>query len=235
MSFWKATASVCVLAALTGCAVGPDFKQPAPPATPRITAQPLPGQTASAVTTGGTAQAFVSGGDVPADWWTLFNSPVLNRLVQDALAASPTLDAARAALKIANENAAVERAAFFPGLSAGFDATRQQTSQVLSPVLNGPAQTFNLFTPQLSLSYSPDLWGGVRRSVEIRRRPGAGAEICAACRASDPGQQCRGGRDPVRLAAGPDRGPAENHCRRRADPHHDAGPARTRRDQPDRV
>jgi NodT family efflux transporter outer membrane factor (OMF) lipoprotein len=166
MTLWKAAVSLCVLAALTGCAVGPDFKPPAPPATPRITAQPSPGQTASAVTTAGAAQAFVSGGDVPADWWTLFNSPVLNKLVRDALAASPTLDAARAALKIANENAAVERAAFFPGLSAGFDATRQQTSQTLSPVLSGPAQTFNLFTPQLALSYSPDIWGGVRRSVE---------------------------------------------------------------------
>jgi NodT family efflux transporter outer membrane factor (OMF) lipoprotein len=166
MNVWKMSVSGCVLAVLAGCAVGPDFHQPAPPTTPRITAQPLPAQTVSAATSAGAAQAFVVHGDVPADWWTLFNSPVLNRLVQDALAASPTLEAARAALKIADENAAVERAAFFPGLSAGFDATRQQTSQTLSPVLNSPVQTFNLFTPQLSLSYSPDLWGGVRRSVE---------------------------------------------------------------------
>jgi NodT family efflux transporter outer membrane factor (OMF) lipoprotein len=166
MTMWKATISFFALAALAGCAVGPDFEQPAAPAAGRITAQPLPAQTVSADTNGGTRQVFVGQGNVPADWWTLFDSPVLNRLVQDALAANSDLAAARAALRVANANAAAERAAFFPGLSAGFDTTRQQTSQTLSPVLSSPVQTFNLYTPQLSVSYVPDLFGGTRRSVE---------------------------------------------------------------------
>jgi NodT family efflux transporter outer membrane factor (OMF) lipoprotein len=166
MTVWKATVSVLALAALAGCAVGPDFEQPAAPAAGRITIQPLPAQTVSADTNGGTQQVFVGQGNVPADWWTLFDSPVLNRLVQDALAANSDLAAARAALRVANANSAAERAAFFPGLSAGFDTTRQQTSQTLSPVLSSPVQTFNLYTPQLSISYVPDLFGGTRRSVE---------------------------------------------------------------------
>ena len=166
MTLWKASVCLLALAALAGCAVGPDFKQPAAPVAGRITAQPLPPRTASAETGGGGQQEFVVQGAVPADWWTLFDSPVLNRLVRDALAANSDLAAARAALRVANANAAAERAALFPGLSAGFDATRQQTSQTLSPALSSPVQTFNLYTPQLSISYVPDLFGGTRRAVE---------------------------------------------------------------------
>jgi len=162
----KAAVSVLALCALWGCAVGPDFKQPDAPQAGRITNQPLPAQTASAAAIGGDSQAFVAQGTVPADWWTLFNSPVLNGLVRDALAANSDLAAARAALRVANQNAEAERAAFFPGLSAGFGATRQQTSGTLSQVLAGPAQTFNLYTPQLTISYVPDLFGGTRRTVE---------------------------------------------------------------------
>jgi NodT family efflux transporter outer membrane factor (OMF) lipoprotein len=166
MKHLKAAVSVFALFALVSCAVGPDFKQPAAPAGTRITNRPLPPQTASADTSGGGRQAFVAQGAVPADWWTLFNSPVLNGLVQDALTANSDLAAARAALAVANANAAAERAAFFPGLSAGFGASRQQTSQTLSPVLSAPIQTFNLYTPQLTISYVPDLFGGTRRTVE---------------------------------------------------------------------
>jgi NodT family efflux transporter outer membrane factor (OMF) lipoprotein len=162
----KTTVSLLALMLLAGCAVGPDFKQPAAPATGRLTNRPLPAEMAVANTTGGSRQVFVSLGTVPADWWTLFNSPVLNGLVREALAANSDLAAARAALAVANANAAAERAAFFPGLGAGFGTARQQSSRTLSPVLASPAQTFNLYTPQLTISYVPDLFGGTRRSVE---------------------------------------------------------------------
>ena len=157
----KTAVSILALSTLAGCAVGPDFKQPDAPVASRITNQPLPAETK-----GGNEQVFVAQGAVPADWWTLFNSPVLNGLVRDALVANSDLAAARAALRVANANAAVERAAFFPGLSAGFGATRQQSAGTLSPVLSGPAQTFNLYTPQLTVSYVPDLFGGTRRTAE---------------------------------------------------------------------
>ena len=106
------------------------------------------------------------GGDVPAEWWALFKSPVLDGLVREALRANPSLAAAQAALRVADANAAAERASFFPGLDAGFAASRQKSSNALSPVLASPAQTFNLFIPQLTVSYAPDLFGGVRRGVE---------------------------------------------------------------------
>jgi NodT family efflux transporter outer membrane factor (OMF) lipoprotein len=166
MTVARTALSLLTLAALAGCAVGPEFKQPAVPMTSRITNQALPAETVSADTNGGARQTFVGQGAVPADWWTLFNSPVLNGLVRDALAANSDLAAARAALRVADANAVAERAGFFPGLSAGFSAIREQSSQTLSPVLSGPTQTFNLYTPQLAISYVPDLFGGTRRTVE---------------------------------------------------------------------
>jgi NodT family efflux transporter outer membrane factor (OMF) lipoprotein len=96
----------------------------------------------------------------------LFQNPVLDILVQDALLANPDLAAARAALKAARADAAGQRAAFFPAFGAAFDATRQKTSDALSPVLASPASTFNLYTPQVSVSYVPDLFGGTRRAQE---------------------------------------------------------------------
>jgi NodT family efflux transporter outer membrane factor (OMF) lipoprotein len=170
-------ATLPALLAFCGCAVGPDFKAPAAPPVDRITARPLAHETAAADTPGGGGQVFVAGGGVSADWWTLFRSPVLNRLIEDALLANPDLASARAALRIANANAAAERAAFFPGLTGGFTATRQQETNTLAPVLNNPAPTFNLYTPQLTISYVPDLFGGTRRAVESAEAVARGQEF----------------------------------------------------------
>jgi NodT family efflux transporter outer membrane factor (OMF) lipoprotein len=151
------------LLALSGCAVGPDFKQPAAPPVDRITAGPVTRQMAADIPG---RQEVIAGGAVPADWWTLFHSPALDSLVREALLANPDLASARAALRIANANAAAERAAFFPGLAASFNASRQKSSNTLSPVLANSQSVFNLYTPQLSISYVPDLFGGTRRAVE---------------------------------------------------------------------
>ncbi|HXO01595.1 MAG TPA: RND transporter, partial [Stellaceae bacterium] len=63
--------SLSVALALSGCAVGPDFLRPDPPAAERYTADPLPAQTASAAVVGGSPQHFVAGRDIPGDWWVL--------------------------------------------------------------------------------------------------------------------------------------------------------------------
>jgi NodT family efflux transporter outer membrane factor (OMF) lipoprotein len=151
---------------LTACAVGPDFREPEAPTVSRITILALPQETIAANTQGGTAQSLTEDAALPPDWWTLFQNPVLDKLVRDALLANPDLAAARAALKAAKADAAAQRAAFFPAFGANFEATRQKTSGALSPVLASPASTFNLYTPQVSVSYVPDLFGGTRRAQE---------------------------------------------------------------------
>jgi NodT family efflux transporter outer membrane factor (OMF) lipoprotein len=154
-------------ALLAGCAVGPDFVPPAAPDVQGYTPEPLAARTAAAATAGGSAQRFVRDLDLPGQWWMLFHSKALNGLVERALAANPDLAAAQAALRVARENVRAQRGALFPQVDAGFSGTR------LLPPTAGPAidnetvtPTFNLFTSQLNVSYSPDVFGGTRRSIE---------------------------------------------------------------------
>src|SRR5512141_916216 len=67
--------------ALAGCAVGPDFRQPAAPNTVAYTAMPLPAATTAAPGTGGAEQRFIPGREIPAQWWELFHSAALDTLI----------------------------------------------------------------------------------------------------------------------------------------------------------
>lgn len=152
---------------IAGCAVGPDFRKPAPPTVTSYTHDAMPATTTSTPVAGGEAQRFVSGGDIPADWWTLFHSEPLNRLIRQSLAHNADLKAAQAALSVARENTLAQRGGYFPSVSAGFNASREQDPPgSLAPVPSNNAFLYNLFTPQLSISYTPDVFGLNRRTVE---------------------------------------------------------------------
>lgn len=159
-------AAVAVLS-LAGCTVGPDFHRPAAPDVTSMTAASLPTTTVSAAVTGGEPQRFVAGADIPAQWWTLFHSTALNALIEQALAHNPNLKAAQAALAVARENTRAGRGARYPTVSAGMSATRTQDPPgALAPVPSNNAFLYNLFTPQVSVSYVPDVFGLNRRAVE---------------------------------------------------------------------
>ncbi len=160
--------SACLVSAACLCAcVGPSFHRPAPPKAQNFTAAALPAETASADTVGGTAQRFLTGGDVPRNWWTLFDSEELDALVTEALRANPSVHAAQAALREAHENTAAQRGAYFPGAQANFEASRERDAVgVLSPNLASGAAIYNLYTPQVSVTFVPDVFGGTRRAVE---------------------------------------------------------------------
>jgi NodT family efflux transporter outer membrane factor (OMF) lipoprotein len=149
------------VAGLCSCAVGPDFKKPDAPKVTDYLAQPLPPQT------GADAQQYVAGKDIPGQWWTLFHSPALDELVQQSLKNNPTLQAAQAALRQANENVAAQKGAFFPQVQAGYDFTRNRDpTGTLQPALNSGAPIYNLHTAQVSVSYMFDFFGLTRREVE---------------------------------------------------------------------
>lgn len=149
-----------------GCAVGPNFKTPPAPKVESYTASPLPPTTGVTNITGGEAQQFIPGHDIPGDWWTLFHSKPLNDLITRALTNSPDIKAAQAALRTARENLLAQRGSFWPGASAGFSASRQKTSEEIAPVPNANEFYFNLYTPQVTVSYVPDVFGLNRRTVE---------------------------------------------------------------------
>lgn len=151
----------------SGCAVGPNFKTPAAPNVVGYTRQPLAATVATPGIPGGDAQHFISGGDIPADWWTLFHSRSLNALIEQALANNPNLKAAQAALLVAHENTRAQHSAYAPKASAGVAISRERDALgSLAPVPSNNAALYTLVTPQLSVSYAPDIFGLNRRTAE---------------------------------------------------------------------
>jgi NodT family efflux transporter outer membrane factor (OMF) lipoprotein len=152
----------------SACAVGPNFKPPAAPPVSSYTQQQQPQTTASTPgVPGGEAQHFVAGADIPADWWTLFHSRALNDLIEQALARNADLKAAQAALLVAHENTLAQKGAYAPQVSAGATITREKDpSATLAPVPANNSFAYTLVTPQLSVSYVPDVFGLNRRTVE---------------------------------------------------------------------
>jgi NodT family efflux transporter outer membrane factor (OMF) lipoprotein len=151
---------------VAGCTVGPDFKPPAAPDVRGYTAQALPAATASARVPGGTAQHFAAGRDIPGEWWTLFHSRALNRLVAEALAGNPTLAAAEAALRQAHELMLAGQGALYPTVQAGLAASRNKTAATLSPATANGSLYYSLYSAQLTVAYIPDAFGGTRRQIE---------------------------------------------------------------------
>jgi NodT family efflux transporter outer membrane factor (OMF) lipoprotein len=158
------------LLAFSGCAVGINFQAPTAPAVAQYTPAPLPPATVRAA---GVAQNFNPGADISGQWWTLFHSPELNGLIDTALAHNPTLDASRQTLIEAEENVRAEEGSYLPSLSGSFQAEREKISsaQLASEGAGTGAgiasiPPFALYNATLSLSYTLDVFGGVRRQVE---------------------------------------------------------------------
>lgn len=158
------TAAIAV-SFMAGCAVGPDFKRPAAPDVSDYTPHPV-STTATTNVAGGEEQRFVRGGDISADWWTLFHSEPLNALIELSLTNNHDLKAAQAALSAARENVLAQRGAYYPNAAASFSASRQRQSGQIAPTLNSNAFVYDLYTPQVSVSYVPDVFGLNRRTVE---------------------------------------------------------------------
>lgn len=165
-----------------GCVVGPQYRRPALAPSQAYSPASLPASTGSAPgTSAGAAQSFDTAGAICAQWWTLFRSPALDRLIRRAFAASPTIDAAVAALKEAQENVYAQRGYFYPTVQASYQALRTRlsgnTASSSAPGLQGnganiapfgPAEpvTYNFHTAQVTVGFVPDVFGASRRQVE---------------------------------------------------------------------
>ena len=149
----------------SGCTVGPNFQRPDAPAATRYTETPMPQETASAAGPGGATQRFVPG-DLPAEWWSLYRSEPLDRIVREALAGSPTLAAAQATLRQAQENLTARTGALvYPAVNANASATREKISNATFGQ-SGVSPLFNLYNASVDVSYMLDVFGGNRRQLE---------------------------------------------------------------------
>ena len=184
----SASAAPLLLAAcLSGCAMGPDFQRPALPADAGLSPQPLPATTtATPQQAAGAAQHFDAKQTIPADWWTLFQSPALNALIDAALKNNPGIESAQAALRQSQQYLAAQEGFFYPTVGVSYSPSRnklagnmggnspgiqgngrliQTYANPAGPKFNGPAY-YSFHTAQLSLNYIPDVFGLNRRQVE---------------------------------------------------------------------
>ncbi len=163
-------ASPVLLVLLSACMVGPDFKQPEVPPEAEFTAK-KPGATVSADIKGGASQNFSNQRDIPGEWWELFQSEPLNAYVSIAVANSPGIAQAEAALRQAQENAYAAGGALYPIITGAASRNRQKF-----PIRGGGASEivanlnpfFSAYSVSLALSYSLDIWGGTRRNIEAQ-------------------------------------------------------------------
>lgn len=157
--------AACALALVAGCAVGPDFHKPQPPSAEAYSPEP-PSDTSATHLAGGEAQRLVAGLDIPGEWWTVFHCRPLDDLIERSLARNPDVKAAQAALAAAREIVLAQRGAYLPAVDGSLSASRQRTSDAISPTPSSGELNFTLYTPQLSVSYVPDVFGLNRRMVE---------------------------------------------------------------------
>jgi len=145
--------------ALSACEVGPNYHQPTAPTTPAY--KEIAGWSA----------AQPSDAADRADWWTVFNDPVLNDLEQKVATSNQTLAAAEAAYRQARAIVSEQRAALWPSVSANGSASVSKSGAggsvvggtVISGGSRGVVQDYNL---QLGATWEPDIWGKVRRTIE---------------------------------------------------------------------
>ncbi len=151
-----------LLAALTGCAVGPDFRRPPIPTVAHYTTEGEPRTTSGEEEQ---AQRFVVGAQVVPAWWRLFHSSTLDTIVTETLDHNPTLQAAQASVRKSQDLLWAGYGVFFPQGDAGMAATRQQFSPARFGSSAAPS-LFNLFTLSTTVSYALDVFGSERRAVE---------------------------------------------------------------------
>ncbi|TFI58501.1 TolC family protein [Sphingomonas parva] len=141
-----AAASLLALAACT--TVGPDYQSPAPTA---------PAQSGFV----GAASPAFTGDEPPGRWWSLFDDPVLDRLIEQALTANTDLRVASANLAQARATLRETRAGRLPSTSVAGGATYANQP--------GPGGADLTFDAGLDVGYQLDLFGRIRRGIEASR------------------------------------------------------------------
>ncbi|MEN9356159.1 MAG: hypothetical protein RL695_330, partial [Pseudomonadota bacterium] len=164
----RASAGALLVLLLGGCAVGPEFKHPGA-LRDMATSLPMnmaaPSAPPSATSDTGEAAELQMGQAATQEWRSL-GSPRLDALIEKALQHSPTLAAAKAMLRQADElRSAQAGATDYPQVDASVGAQRQQMSPAAQGQA-GEAREFGLYHANVGLHYRLDLAGGNRRALE---------------------------------------------------------------------
>ena len=144
---------------LAACSFAPRYSEPTPPTPPPAQYQEV----------GDWQPSAPADSQSRGDWWTVFQDPMLDALEKRVTEANQDIKAAFARLQQARAQTRIERAAYFPTLTAGPSARRARTS-VNSPLYSPTKPAIgNDFVLEADLSYEIDVWGRIRNTVASAR------------------------------------------------------------------
>jgi len=143
-----------VLAALSGCTIGPDYTRPAVDVPKAFIYEP-----ASAADTANTL------------WWKQYNDPVLDGLIAEALAHNLNVKVAAANVEQAAGVLTQTRSGLFPQVGYQGTAGRARTTEAganagVANLIPNPQTSYEAL---LNASWEIDLWGRIRRLSEAAR------------------------------------------------------------------
>ena len=145
---------VVVLFALAGCAVGPNYRPPQPATPDEWHAQP------AAAAPAGEPAAL-------ADWWKTLDDPILDRLIEQALASNKTAKQAYATVVAARARRGIAAADFWPTLNASAGGSRTNSeARESDPDVGLSGGSDEIYDAGLDSIWEFDLFGGKRRAYE---------------------------------------------------------------------
>ncbi len=143
----KKTLGLCLTLLATGCAIGPDYKQPLISTPDAFRGLPANAQSAA----------------LDAPWWRQFGDPVLDRYVDEALVHNRDLAIALANIEAAAGQLTTAGAALYPTLGYQLNGQRGRSAQERLAGQRGDINTYQFLG---NASWEIDLWGSLRRQKE---------------------------------------------------------------------
>ena len=165
MKILHTTLATSLALLLGGCMVGPDYHRPQVATPPQY--KELPGWTAAA-----------PAAEAPkGDWWTGFNDPLLDQLEPMVSVSNQTVRQDYANYQAALAEVQVARSSLFPTIGITGSATKERsaTSSLGTKPSIGTAGSL-----EGNVSWAPDLWGKVRRTIEENKATAQASEATLA-------------------------------------------------------
>lgn len=166
---------------LGGCAVGPDFVRPS---------VELPENFQQAAAVSAQWQPFpADAGFSSAEWWKVFNDPILNQLQSSLLIDNQNIRIAEAQYRAARAATDTASAAYYPAINGTLGGTRAENALTTSSTgsssttaSNTNRAPVNTVTLSATASWELDVWGRIRRNNEAAgaRLEASAADLAAA-------------------------------------------------------
>lgn len=139
---------------LSGCMVGPDYHRPSAPVAPQYKEAPPAGW----------AAATPADKAPKGDWWTDFNDDLLNQLEPMVAVSNQTVRQSYANYQEALAEVKVADAQLFPTVGVSAAVTRAREAAGASGT--GKGVVINSGSLEATASWTPDIWGAVRRLIQ---------------------------------------------------------------------